>query len=67
MSSTNQLNSQTLAKLRKFASTLKIKGRSKLRKAELVQAIENHLAGKPISIPQVSMKKSKTTVLDPFI
>ena len=62
MSSINQLNSQTLAKLRKFASTLKIKGRSKLRKAELVQAIEKHLAGKPISIPQVSTKKSKSTI-----
>ena len=37
MSSTNQLNSQTLAKLRKFASSLKIRGRSKLKKADLIQ------------------------------
>ena len=63
MSSTNQLNSQTLAKLRKFASSLKIRGRSKLKKADLIQAIENHLAGKPISVPQVSTKTKKKSPL----
>jgi hypothetical protein len=63
MSSTNQLSSQTLAKLRKFASSLKIRGRSKLRKADLIQAIEDHLAGKPISFPRVSTKTKKKSPL----
>ena len=41
----SQLNNITVAQLRLIARASKIKGRSKMNKADLIKAINNHIAG----------------------
>ena len=61
----SQLNNITVAQLRLIARASKIKGRSKMNKADLIKAINNHIAGvvaSPGGVPPLAptvVKKSR--------
>jgi len=55
----SQLNNITVAQLRLIARASKIKGRSKMNKADLIKAINNHITGVVKKSRKPAVKKSR--------